>query len=97
MPSLDNLQVNPNLDNLKIFAINVGNENFEKVNNFFVNLNIKHFESYYDSPTTLAKKFSLRGIPTSILFNKEGKEFARIIGAIDFENKIFLNWIKNFN
>ena len=34
----------------------------------------------------LAKKFSLRGVPTSILFNKEGKEFARIMGSIDFDN-----------
>ena len=32
----------------------------------------------------LAKKFSLRGVPTTIFFNKEGKEFARIIGSIDF-------------
>ena len=30
MPSLDLLQVNENLNNLKIFPINVGQDNFEK-------------------------------------------------------------------
>ena len=30
MPSLDSLMINPGLDNLKIFAINIGKENFEK-------------------------------------------------------------------
>jgi len=45
----------------------------------------------------LAKKFSLRGIPTSILFNKEGKEFARIIGPIDFNDKEFINWLEFYN
>ena len=97
MPSLDNLQVNPELDKIKIFAINVGKESLNKVNKFFIDFNIKNFEPYFDPPTTLAKKFSLRGIPTSILINKEGQEFARIIGSINFEDKNFINWIKKYN
>ena len=97
MPSLDNLQVNPELNKIKIFAINIGKENLEKVNEFFINLNIKNFEPYFDSPVTLAKTFSLRGVPTSILINKKGQEFARIIGSIDFEDKNFINWIKKYN
>ncbi len=35
MPSLDRLQLNPNLDNLEIIAINIGKENKNKVNKFF--------------------------------------------------------------
>ena len=97
MPSLDHLQANPELNKIKIFAINIGKENLEKVNKFFINLNIKNFEPYFDSPTTLAKTFSLRGVPTSILINKKGQEFARIIGSINFEDKNFINWIKNYN
>ena len=97
MPSLDNLQSYPELNKIKIFAINIGKENLEKVNKFFVNLNIKNFEPYFDPPTTLAKTFSLRGVPTSILINKKGQEFARIIGSIDFEDKNFINWIKKYN
>ena len=97
MPSLDKLQVNPELDKIKIFAINIGKETLDKVNKFFVDLNIKNFEPYFDPPTTLAKKFSLRGVPTSILINKEGQEFARIMGSIDFEDKNFVNWIKKYN
>tara|TARA_B100001057_G_scaffold452989_1_gene497420 strand:+ start:2859 stop:3368 length:510 start_codon:yes stop_codon:yes gene_type:complete len=97
MPSLDNLQGNSELNKLKIFAINIGKENPNKIENFFNDLNIKNFDSYYDSPNTLAKIFSLRGIPTSILFDKDGKEFARIIGSINFEDKNFVNWIKNYN
>ena len=97
MPSLDKLQAHPELNKIKIFAINIGKENLEKVNEFFINLNIKNFEPYFDSPVTLAKTFSLRGVPTSILINKKGQEFARIIGSIDFEDKNFINWIKKYN
>jgi thiol-disulfide isomerase/thioredoxin len=84
MPSLDRLQVNQNLSNLKIFAINISQESKKKVDSFFEDLNIKNFDPYFDAPTTLAKTFSLRGVPTSILIDKDGKEFARIMGSIDF-------------
>ena len=97
MPSLDKLQANPELDKIKIFAINIGKENLDKANKFFRDLNIKNFQPYFDPPITLAKMFSLRGVPTSILINKEGQEFARVIGSIDFEDKNFINWIKKYN
>ena len=97
MPSLDNLQSNSNLDNLKIFPINIGQENISKSKLFFKQLNIKNLDIYIDSSITFAKKFSLRGVPTTILFNKQGKEFARIMGSIDFNNKEFINWLKTYN
>ena len=97
MPSLDNLQSNSNFNNLKIFPINIGREDISKSEFFFKELNIKNLDIYIDAPITLAKKFSIRGVPTTILFNKEGKEFARILGAIDFNDKKFTNWLKLYN
>ena len=97
MPSLDDLQSNSNLSNLKIFPINIGQEDISKSESFFKELNIKNLNIYIDAPITLAKKFSLRGIPTTILFNKKGEEFARIIGSIDFNDDKFINWLKNYN
>ena len=97
MPSLDALQKNTKLNNLKIFPINIGQEGTPKSVSFFKELNIQNLEIYFDAPITLAKKFSLRGVPTSILFNKEGKEFARIMGSIDFNDEEFINWLKFYN
>ena len=97
MPSLDLLSKNKNLNNLKIFPINVGKDNTEKALRFYEDLEIKNLELYFDSPITLAKTFGLRGIPTSILFNKKGEEFGRIIGSIDFNDKKFIEWLSNYN
>ena len=97
MPSLDRLQINPKLNNLKIFPINISKENIEKVGIFFKDLDIKNFEPYFDAPITLAKTFSLRGVPTSILLNKNGEEFARIMGSIDFDDVKFIDWLKLYN
>ena len=97
MPSLDLLQSDFRLDNLKIFPINIGQEDLLKSSIFFKELKIKNLDIYYDPTVALAKKFLIRGIPTTILLDKEGKEFARIIGSIDFANKEFINWLSSYN
>ena len=97
MPSLDLLQVNEDLENLKIFPINVGQDNLEKSLSFFKNLKIKNLKIYFDETMSNAKKFSLRGLPTTILLNKDGLEFARIIGSIDFKDKEFIQWLSKYN
>ena len=97
MPSLDALKINPELDNIEIFPINIGKDNFKKSEQFFKDLKIQNLKIYFDNPKTLAKDFGLRGVPTSILFNKDNKEFARVIGSINFEDKEFVQWIKNYN
>ena len=97
MPSLDLLKSNKDLNNLKIFPVNVGQDNVKKAKKFFDDLNIKNLDLYFDENINLTKKFGLRGIPTSILLNKNGKEFARIIGSIDFNEENFIQWLKNYN
>ena len=97
MPSLNRLQANQKLKNLKIYPINIGKENLNKVKSFFSELNINNLEPYFDNPSTLAKTFSLRGLPTTILLNSKGEEFARIIGSINFDDENFINWLKNLS
>ena len=97
MPSLDRLQSNDILNNIKIFPINVGRDTTEKAERFFKELKIQNLDIYFDSPNTLAKEFSLRGIPTTILINKKGEEFARILGSIDFDEKKFIDWLSSYN
>ena len=97
MPSLDSLLSDDRLNNLMIFPINIGQEDLSKSKLFFEELNIQNLDIYFDSTITLAKKFALRGVPTTILFNKEGKEFARILGSINFNEEDFINWLKLYN
>ena len=97
MPSLDLLQISEKLSNLKIFPINIGKDNSKKSLKFFEDLKIKNLDPYFDTPITLAKKFGLRGVPTTILFDKDGYEFARIIGSIDFGDKKFIEWLSSYN
>ena len=52
----------------------------------------ENLDLYFDDSIKLANSFSLIGIPTSIIINKKGEEFARIMGPIDFTDKKFVEW-----
>ena len=97
MPSLDILQSNKKIKNLIILPINVGKENIKKAKKFFKELEIKNLNLYYDDSVNLANNFSLIGLPTTILINKNGEEFARILGSVDFEDKKFVDWLSTYN
>jgi len=89
MPSLDNLQKNISLNNLKIFPINISQESLPKAESFFKELNIKNLDIYFDAPITLAKKFSLRGFQRVFYLIKK-QRICKIIGPIDFNDKDLL-------
>ena len=36
-------------------------------------------------------------MPTTVLINKKGEEFARIIGEVNFMDKNFLKWLLKYD
>ena len=64
---------------------------------FFSELNVKNLEIFFDISSNLTNKFMLRGLPTTVFINKNGEEFARIVGWYDFSNEKFINWLKEYN
>ena len=97
MPSLDRLYQNENFKNLLIFPVNMENPNFERTKKFFLNLNIKKLQIFFDKKLNFVKKLKLRGVPTTVFINKKGEEFARLVGSINFEDKDFMNWLLQYD
>ena len=97
MPSLDKLYQSNNFKNLQVFAVNMEQPNTLKTKKFFTDLNIKKLEIFFDNNLNFVKEFKLRGVPTTVLINKKGEEFARIIGEVNFLDKKFLKWLSNYD
>ena len=97
MPSLDSLNQNNNFENLKVLAVNMEKPNPIKTKKFFENLKIKNLEIFFDQDLNFVKKFKLKGMPTTILINKNGEEFARILGEVNFEDRKFLKWLLKYD
>ena len=97
MPSLDKLAVDKNFNNLGILAINIGQEKMSKIEQFYTKTKIENLDIFYDTDVRLAKKFLLRGVPTTLIINKEGKEIARVVGSINFQDEKFKLWLQSFD
>ena len=92
MPSLDKLQAK---DGIYIFPINMEEKNLKNTDKFYKDLNIKNLNTYFDNGLKLVKVFTLRGVPTTIIFNKNKEMVARISGSIDFEDEKFVSWLNS--
>ena len=97
MPSLDQLYQDSSFKNLEVLAVNMEQPNVKKTKKFFADLNIKKLSIFFDSNLNFVKEFKLRGVPTTVLINKKGEEFARILGEVDFENKKFVKWLAKYD
>ena len=97
MPSLDNLQADNSFKNLVILPINIGKDSIKKSEKFYNSVGIKNLKLFFDKTNDLANFFLLRGIPTTILINKDGQEFARVVGSIDFQDKKLVEWLRYYD
>ncbi len=97
MPSLSNLQKLKDEKKLKIIPINIGGENISKSKKFFDELLIEELQVFVGDGAGIAKNLKLRGIPTTLFIDKDGYEFARIVGSIDFNSDEFLTWLNELN
>ena len=94
MPSLE--KVTENYPKIKIYPINMEKPNKIRAGDFYKSIGITSLEIYFDPELKLVKKFKMRGLPTSILIDKNGKEFGRVVGEIDFYNKEFIELLKKY-
>ena len=92
MPSLDKLQAK---EGIFIFPINMEEKNLKKTDKFYIDLNIGNLKIYFDDGLKLVKIFALRGVPTTLIFNKNKEMIVRISGSIDFENEKFISWLNS--
>jgi len=97
MPSLDALYQDNSFKNLQVLAVNMEQPNAIKTKKFFSDLNIQKLEIFFDRNLNFVKEFKLRGVPTTVLINKKGEEFARIIGEVNFQDEKFLKWLTKYD
>ena len=97
---LDSKQMQVHKDSekkIKIIPINIGGENISKSKKFFDELLIEELQVFVGDGAGIAKNLKLRGLPTTLFIDKDGYEFARIVGSIDFNSDEFLNWLNELN
>ena len=93
MPSLEKLA--QNLPQVIVYPINMEPPNKLRVRDWLQDIGVVSLNTYFDPKLDLAKKFKLIGMPTTVLLNKDGNEFGRIMGEFDFCEENFINLLKS--
>ena len=94
MPSLDQLQAIMGSRKLAVVAVSVDREGDVTVPAFYRRYGLSHLKFYWDRPGTSLRRLHLRGIPTTLLIDPDGKEIGRVRSHIDWmreDNLAFLN------
>ena len=94
MPSLDRLRAAMPAGDLAIVLVSQDRGGDKVVAPFFAKLGLK-LETYLDPKSAVGHAFEVRGLPTSILIDREGNELGRVEGALDWDGgpaQALLRW-----
>ena len=79
-PRLDRLQAAMGGDNLVVLPLSVDLAGKEAVDKFYKDNSIKSLAVYLDPASDSVKALHLRGLPTTLILDRQGQEVARIEG-----------------
>ena len=86
MPMLDELQVKRGGANFEVVTISLDRTAAE-AKSWLRKNKINNLPIWHDGTYNVSAKLALPGLPTSIFYNKDGREIARIPGEVDWTSK----------
>jgi thiol-disulfide isomerase/thioredoxin len=95
MPSLDRLRAAIGDRDLAIVLVSQDRGGDKVVAPFFAKLGLARLKTYLDPQSTVGHAFEVRGLPTSILVDRDGNELGRVEGALDWDGapaQALLRW-----
>jgi thiol-disulfide isomerase/thioredoxin len=95
MPSLDRLRAALPEQDLAIVLISQDRGGDKVVAPFFAKLGLSALKTYLDPKSTVGHALEVRGLPTSVLFDREGNELGRVEGAVEWDGaaaQALLRW-----
>jgi thiol-disulfide isomerase/thioredoxin len=83
MPMLDELQAQKGGENFEVVTISL-DRTAEEAAQWFEKNGINNLPLWHDGTYGVSAKLALPGLPTSIFYNRQGRETARIPGEVDW-------------
>ena len=95
MPSLDRLQAEF-ADKLAVLAVSEDHGGAQRVGPFAAALGLQKLKIYLDPQSNLGHAFKVRGLPTSIVIDAQGRVVGRVEGAAEWDSAAMLAVLKPF-
>ncbi|MBP2292583.1 TlpA family protein disulfide reductase [Azospirillum rugosum] len=86
MPALDRLQAQLGGEGFQVVALSVDRGGKDQVQPFYQKIGVSNLGLYLDPSSSSMQALSLRGLPTTLLVDQEGRELGRIEGAVEWDS-----------
>lgn len=87
MPAIDALAGDLAGEKFAVVTIATGRNRLEGVRSFFAEIGVKNLPILLDPRSKLASQMGVRGLPTTVILDPEGREVARMIGDADWNSE----------
>jgi thiol-disulfide isomerase/thioredoxin len=87
MPALDRLQALVGGPDAEIVALSLDRGGMAQVGPFFERLGLANLAIYLDPPSEAMKAFRPRGLPTTIIVGRDGRELGRVEGELAWDGE----------
>lgn len=85
MPALDTLAGEAPALGLRVLALSADREGATVVRKFYAVNDIRNLAVALDRPSRVARALGVAGLPTTVLYNAEGREVGRVTGVADWD------------
>lgn len=85
MPQLDALKRDLAEDGIPLIALSQDRGGLERVKPFYQKQGYKHLDIHLDPKGAFARSLKIRGLPTTILFDDQGREVVRVQGLAEWD------------
>ncbi len=95
MPSLDRLQAARGSDDFTVIALSADFGGMNQILPFYEKTEIAELAPYHDPKGAVRRSLGVRGLPTTILFDRGGREIGRLEGVAEWDDadaKALMDW-----
>ena len=86
MPALDRLQADMGGADFEVVAISLDRGGMDEASAFYDRLKLSNLQVYADPKWDVARALSVRGLPVSLLIDRDGHIVGRLVGAAEWDS-----------
>jgi thiol-disulfide isomerase/thioredoxin len=86
MPSLDRLQARLGGEGLEVVALSIDRGELAQIETFYDEVGIQQLKIYRDPKAAVSRALGAFGLPTTVVFDQEGREVGRLLGPAEWDS-----------
>jgi thiol-disulfide isomerase/thioredoxin len=94
MPALDQLQAELGGPEFDVVPLSIDRKGVEAINKFYSEIGIRNLPMYVDVSGKAIRELGAVGLPTTLILDRAGQEIARVVGPLEWDASVVVEFIR---